>query len=107
MSFASILGLSNAQAQNDPKNYCEAITSVIPDAIKARESGMSEADFLATQGANAEDDIEKTLVHLAYTWPDMPDDLLRQNAINACVHTNGWANCTLEPKTGLECVPAS
>ena len=87
------------------KNYCEAVTSVIPDALKAHAAGTSETAFLAAQGTNADDDIEKMLVHLAYTWSDMSADMLRQNAVNACLTTSGWANCRVTPKTGLECLP--
>jgi len=87
-------------------NYCEAATSVIPDAIQAHNAGTPEAAFLATQGVNAHDDIEETLVHLAYKWSDMPAGMLRANAVKACMATDGWLNCHLAPKTGLECVPA-
>jgi hypothetical protein len=100
-----VLGASTAARAEDMTAYCEAATSVIPDAIAAHKAGMPEATFLAAQGTNATDDIEATLVHVAYQWSDMPADTLRANAIKACVTTDGWANCKLSPATGVECVP--
>jgi hypothetical protein len=102
-----VLGTTfTATRADDMTAYCQAATSSIPEAIAAHKAGTPESVFLAAQGNNATDDIEVTMVHLAYQWSDIPADMLRANAIKACVTTDGWAHCKLSPKTGLECVPS-
>jgi hypothetical protein len=91
----------------DMSGYCQTVASVVPDAAKARDAGTSESAYLAAQGVNASDDIEKAIVSLVYKSAGLGTDSLRKNVFDACTQTNGWAHCKpLTPETGIACIPA-
>jgi hypothetical protein len=91
---------------DDMSGYCQTVASVVPDAAKARDGGTSESAYLAAQGVNASDDIEKAIVSLVYKSAGLSADSLRKNVFDACTQTNGWAHCKpLTRETGIACIP--
>jgi hypothetical protein len=91
---------------DDMSGYCQTVASIVPDIAKARDAGTSESAYLTAQGVNADDDIEKAIVSLVYKSAGLSTDSIRQNILDACTRTDGWAHCKpLTPETGIACIP--
>jgi hypothetical protein len=105
MALPIFIGSRRCRA-DDMSRYCQMVASVVSDASKARDAGTTESAFLAAQGANATDDIEKAIVSLVYKSAGLSTDSMRKNVFDTCTQTNGWANCKpLTSETGIACMP--